>query len=49
MTDCPVTHTIDYDSLDCHLPAGHAGPHKDDGAEEGPVWWQKNDLRKQHG
>lgn len=43
MTDCLVTHTIDYDSLDCHLPAGHAGPHKCL-AEAGDVWWQKERI-----
>lgn len=49
MTECGTTHKLDYDSLWCQLESGHAGPHKDNGAEEGPVWWQKNDLRKHHG
>lgn len=45
MTECTVEHTIDYDSLNCHLIDGHAGPHKCV-AEEGNVWWQKELTRK---
>jgi hypothetical protein len=25
---CTMTLVLEYDSVDCYLPAGHAGPHK---------------------
>lgn len=34
-----VTLVLDYDSLDCYLNHGHAGPHKGKG-EHGAHWWQ---------
>jgi hypothetical protein len=36
---CTVTLVLDYDSLDCYLPHGHAGPHKGKG-EHGSYWWE---------
>lgn len=36
---CTATLVLDYDSLDCYLPDGHAGPHKGHG-EGGGFWWQ---------
>jgi hypothetical protein len=36
---CTVTLVLDYDSLDCYLTAGHAGPHKGKG-EHGSYWWE---------
>ena len=41
MAECPAKFTLDYDSLECELKDGHAGPHRDDGHEDGSVWWQK--------
>jgi hypothetical protein len=35
---CTVTLVLDYDSLDCYLTAGHAGPHKGIG-EGGKFFW----------
>jgi hypothetical protein len=35
---CTMTLVLDYDSVDCYLPAGHAGPHKCIG-EGGKLWW----------
>jgi hypothetical protein len=35
---CTVTLVLDYDSLDCYLTAGHAGPHKGKG-EHSDYWW----------
>jgi len=40
-TECTATFTLDQDALCCHLPDGHAGPHKDVSCEDGQVWWQK--------
>ena len=36
---CTATLVLDYDSLNCYMPAGHAGPHKGKG-EQGPYYWQ---------
>ncbi len=36
---CTVTLVLDYDSLDCYLPHGHAGPHKGIGGQ-GKYWWE---------
>ena len=36
---CNVTLVLDYDSLDCYLKQGHAGPHKGIG-EGGKFYWQ---------
>lgn len=46
--DCAAIHLLDYDSLDCHLNAGHAGPHKGS-AVDGDYWWQKEPTRTRHG
>ena len=43
---CAIVHVIDYDSLDCVLEDGHAGPHKAR-CEAGDVWWQKDLTRRQ--
>lgn len=36
---CTATLVLDYDSLDCYLTEGHAGPHKGHGEHE-DYWWQ---------
>lgn len=43
---CTAQHVLDYDSLWCQLEDGHAGPHRDAGAEAGPVWWQEDRTRR---
>lgn len=40
---CTATLVLDYDSLDCNLTAGHAGPHKGHGEHE-DYWWQYTEL-----
>jgi hypothetical protein len=41
---CTSTLVLDYDSLTCYLPDGHAGPHKDRG-EQGVFYWQYEVIR----
>lgn len=47
MTECSESHLLDYDSLDCHLEDGHAGPHKSF-AVDGDVWWARDIIRRRN-